>query len=212
MKGVSARSGAGAFIQEFGLKESEKSGRQPRPGAPTLAVGGRCGRAEAHAIGRPIGTGIIIVPAAAKILVLNGPNLNLLGQREPEIYGRDTLSDIERMCQEAAAALKFGLDFRQSNHEGELVTWLQEARGQAAGIVLNAGAYSHSSIAILDALRALDAPAIEVHLSNPYRREAFRRHSYVSEAASGLICGLGAHGYVLAIEALARLLAAGRRR
>jgi 3-dehydroquinate dehydratase II len=147
------------------------------------------------------------VPEKPTIFILNGPNLNLLGQREPEIYGHETLAEIGRLCAEAAAAAGLATDFRQSNHEGELVTWLQEARTKAAGVILNAGAYTHTSIAILDALRAIEAPVIEVHLSNPYRRESYRKKSHVSLAATGVICGLGSHGYVLAVAALARLLA-----
>ncbi len=141
------------------------------------------------------------------VFVLNGPNLNLLGVREPEIYGRTTLSDIEDRCRARAAALGLGIDFRQTNHEGQLVDWIQEAR-TAAGIVLNAGALTHTSVAILDALGAAGVPVIEVHLSNIFRREAFRHHSYVSSVAAGVICGLGAHGYELALEAIAQLLAA----
>lgn len=144
--------------------------------------------------------------AAATILVLNGPNLNLLGVREPETYGRDTLADIEEACLERAAELDVAVDFRQSNNEGQLVDWIQEARETADGIVLNAGAYTHTSIAILDALRASELPVIEVHLSNIHRRESYRRHSYVSEAAQGMICGFGAHGYLLALEAMAQLI------
>jgi 3-dehydroquinate dehydratase II len=144
--------------------------------------------------------------AAATILVLNGPNLNLLGVREPETYGRDTLADIEEACLERAAELDLAVDFRQSNHEGQLVDWIQEARETADGIVLNPGAYTHTSIAILDALRAADLPIIEVHLSNIHRRESYRRRSYVSEAAQGIICGFGAHGYLLALDAMARLI------
>jgi 3-dehydroquinate dehydratase II len=144
--------------------------------------------------------------AAATILVLNGPNLNLLGVREPETYGRDTLADIEEACLERAAELDLAVDFRQSNHEGQLVDWIQEAREAADGIVLNPGAYTHTSIAILDALRAADLPIIEVHLSNIHRRESYRRRSYVSEAAQGIICGFGAHGYLLALDAMARLI------
>jgi 3-dehydroquinate dehydratase II len=140
------------------------------------------------------------------ILVLNGPNLNLLGLREPEIYGHETLSDIEEACLEAAAALALTVDFRQNNHEGQLVDWIHEARQTADGIILNAGAFSHTSIAILDALNAAALPVIEVHLSNIYRREEFRHNSYVSRAARGVICGLGGHGYELALNALARLL------
>jgi 3-dehydroquinate dehydratase II len=144
--------------------------------------------------------------AAATILVLNGPNLNLLGVREPETYGRDTLADIEEACLERAAELGLAVDFRQSNHEGQLVDWIQEARETADGIVLNPGGYTHTSVAILDALRASELPIIEVHLSNIHRRESYRRRSYVSEAAQGIICGLGAHGYLLALEAMARLI------
>jgi 3-dehydroquinate dehydratase II len=144
--------------------------------------------------------------ATATILVLNGPNLNLLGVREPETYGHDTLADIEEACLERAAALELTVDFRQSNHEGQLVDWIQEARESADGIILNAGALTHTSIAILDALKASDLPVIEVHLSNIFRRESFRRHSYVSEAAQGVICGFGAQGYLLALEAVAELI------
>jgi 3-dehydroquinate dehydratase-2 len=144
--------------------------------------------------------------ATATILVLNGPNLNLLGVREPETYGHDTLADIEEACLERAAALELTVDFRQSNHEGQLVDWIQEARESADGIILNAGALTHTSIAILDALKASDLPVVEVHLSNIFRRESFRRHSYVSEAAQGLICGFGAQGYLLALEAMAGLI------
>ena len=132
------------------------------------------------------------------ILVLNGPNLNLLGTREPEIYGRETLDDIRVMVEARAGDLGLAADFRQSNHEGELVDWIQGARGSAKGIVINAGGYSHSSVAILDALLASGVPVIEVHLSNIFRREGFRHHSYVSQAAHGVICGFGAQGYVLA--------------
>ena len=140
------------------------------------------------------------------ILVLNGPNLNLLGLREPEIYGRETLSDIEEACLERAAELGLQLDFRQSNHEGQLVDWIHEARQTADGIILNAGAYSHTSIALLDALAAAELPVVEVHLSNISRREPFRHHSYISRVARGVICGFGGHGYELALTAMARLL------
>ena len=148
----------------------------------------------------------------ATILILNGPNLNLLGVREPETYGTDTLADIEEACLERAAALGVAVDFRQSNHEGQLVDWIQEAREGADGIVINAGGYTHSSVAILDALRAASLPVIEVHLSNIFRREHFRHRSYVSLAATGLICGLGTHGYLLALDALAGLIAASASR
>ena len=150
--------------------------------------------------------------AGATILVLNGPNLNLLGVREPATYGRETLADIEDSCLEQAAELGLSVDFRQSNHEGQLVDWIQEARETADGIILNAGAYTHTSIAILDALKAAELPVIEVHLSNIYRREMFRHTSYVSAAANGVICGFGSHGYVLALAAMARLIAAETKR
>lgn len=141
------------------------------------------------------------------VYVLNGPNLNLLGTREPEIYGCATLADIEKAVAECARKHGLEVAFRQSNHEGVLVDWIQEARIKSCGIIINPGAYSHSSIALLDALKALDRPVIEVHLSNPYRREPFRGHSFVSEAAKGVICGLGSTGYLLAIEAMAGLVA-----
>ncbi len=140
------------------------------------------------------------------ILILNGPNLNLLGTREPEIYGHETLDDIEAMCVQKADSLGLKVDFRQSNGEAELVGWIQEARGQAAGIVINAGALTHTSIAVLDALLAAELPVVEVHLSNIQRREAFRRHSYVSQAARGVIYGFGGNGYALALDAMARIV------
>jgi 3-dehydroquinate dehydratase-2 len=142
----------------------------------------------------------------ATILVLNGPNLNLLGSRETETYGQVTLEEIGGMVRARADELGLAVDFRQSNAEGELVTWIQEARDSAAGLIVNAGAYTHTSVAILDALRAVDLPVIEVHLSNIFRRESFRHHSYVSQVARGVICGLGPQGYVLALDALAELL------
>lgn len=140
------------------------------------------------------------------VFILNGPNLNLLGVREPAVYGHDTLGDIEERCTACAASLSLQIDFRQTNHEGQLVDWIQEARESADGIVLNAGALTHTSVAVLDALSAADLPVIEVHLSNIFRRERFRRHSYVSLAANGVICGLGAHGYELALEAIVNLI------
>ena len=143
---------------------------------------------------------------APKILVVNGPNLNMLGVREPAVYGHDRLADIEKLCRKAGRGFGLAIDFRQSNHEGEIVGWLQEARGSCAGIVINAGAYTHTSIAILDALQLTELPVIEVHLSNIFRREEFRHHSYVSLAARAVICGLGPTGYRLALEALADLL------
>lgn len=140
------------------------------------------------------------------ILIVNGPNLNMLGKRQPEVYGRETLADIEKTCATHASSLGLGMEFRQSNHEGDLVDWIQGARGRCAGIVINAGAYTHTSIAILDALLAAEVPTVEVHLSNIHQREDFRHHSFVSKAAKGMICGFGSHGYVLALDALARLI------
>ena len=141
------------------------------------------------------------------IFVLNGPNLNLLGVREPAVYGAETLADIRARTQTAARSLGLEADFRQSNSEGTLVDWIQEAREKASGIVLNAGAYTHTSVAILDALTAAEKPVVELHLSNVFRRESFRHHSYVSAAANGVICGFGGKGYELAIEAMADILA-----
>lgn len=141
------------------------------------------------------------------IHILNGPNLNLLGQRQPEIYGRETLDDIRAACAALAAELGLEIDFFQSNHEGALVDRIQAARGVASGIVINPAAYTHTSVAILDALSAFEGPVIEVHLSNVHRREAFRHHSYVSQRADGVIAGLGSDGYLAALRRLARLLA-----
>lgn len=146
--------------------------------------------------------------ASIKIMLLNGPNLNMLGVREPEIYGTDTLDDIKAVCLAKGAALGLEVDFRQSNSEGELVGWIQSARGDHAGIIINPAAYTHTSLAIMDALLAAELPVIELHLSNPLRREAFRRHSYVSEVARGVICGFGGHGYELALDAMARIIGA----
>jgi 3-dehydroquinate dehydratase-2 len=140
------------------------------------------------------------------VFVLNGPNLNLLGVRDPAIYGLDTLADIEARCVARAALLDLAIEFRQSNHEGQLVDWIQEARESADGIVLNAGALTHTSVAVLDALLASELPVVEVHLSNIFRRERFRHHSYVSLAANGVICGLGAQGYELELDAIANLI------
>lgn len=140
------------------------------------------------------------------IYVLNGPNLNLLGLREPDIYGDDTLDDIAGMLEDRARDLDLAIDMRQSNHEGHLVDWLHEAqREQAKAVILNAGAYTHTSIAILDAIKAITTPVIEVHLSNPHARESFRHRSHISSAARGTIAGFGALSYVLALEAAARL-------
>ena len=145
------------------------------------------------------------------ILVLNGPNLNMLGSREPDLYGSDTLDEIEQSCRKHAEALDLAIEFRQSNSEAELVTWIQEAKGKFDGLIVNAGAYTHTSIAILDALQIIEVPVIEVHLSNIFQREPFRHHSYVSRAAQGLICGFGAAGYELALDAMARLLETGKK-
>jgi len=141
-----------------------------------------------------------------KILILNGPNLNMLGSRQPEIYGYDTLADVEAQCEETGVALSVEIDFRQSNHEGELITWIQEARTGMAGIIINPGAYSHNSIAIMDALFGIDIPVIEVHISNIFKRETFRHHSYISMASQGVICGLGTAGYQYALQAMAELI------
>lgn len=140
---------------------------------------------------------------AKPILILNGPNLNMLGMRQPEIYGHQTLADVEESCKAYADALGMEVDFRQSNHEGELVTWIQEARGTVDGVIINAAAYTHTSVAIQDALMLLEVPVIEVHLSNIHKREAFRHHSYVAAAAKGMIAGFGPRGYVMALDALA---------
>lgn len=142
------------------------------------------------------------------VFILNGPNLNLLGVREPATYGYDTLGDVEQRCLARAVALDLSLDFRQTNHEGQLVDWIHEAREAADGIILNAGALTHTSVAVLDALNAAELPIVEVHLSNIFRRESFRHHSYVSLAANGGIFGLGPQGYELALEAIATLIEA----
>ncbi|MGQ4272806.1 type II 3-dehydroquinate dehydratase [Terrihabitans sp. B22-R8] len=146
----------------------------------------------------------------ATIFVLNGPNLNLLGQREPHIYGSDTLEDIEGRLQNLAQTLELAVDFRQSNHEGVLVDWIQDARLNAQGIIINPAGYGHTSVAILDALLASGIPVVEVHLSNIHKREPFRHHSYVSSAARSIVMGFGAIGYELALQGLARLVGPGR--
>ncbi len=143
---------------------------------------------------------------APSVLILNGPNLNMLGTREPDVYGRTTLAEIEARCGERAAQLGLTLECRQSNSEGELVDWIQDAGSRHDAIVMNPGAYTHTSIAILDALQAVGLPVVEVHLSNIHKRESFRGHSYVSKAAVGVICGFGAQGYIMALGALAGLL------
>ena len=144
---------------------------------------------------------------AIPVLVLNGPNLNLLGLREPAIYGSATLSDIEELCRLTGERLGLEVDFRQSNHEGELVDLIHAARTTARGIAINAGAYTHTSIALHDAIRAVALPTVELHLSNVHARESFRHHSYLAPAATGVICGFGPRSYVLALEALAGILA-----
>jgi 3-dehydroquinate dehydratase-2 len=148
-------------------------------------------------------------PTLPLVAVLNGPNLNMLGVREPDVYGSATIDDVEALCAETAEQLGLAIDFRQTNGEGELVSWVQECRGRASGIVVNPGGYASTSIALLDALLAVALPAIEVHLSNPHRREAFRRHSYVSKAAVGVIQGFGARGYAYALRAMADLIEEG---
>ena len=148
-------------------------------------------------------------PAATSrlVFVLNGPNLNLLGKRQPEIYGRETLADVERDCRGLAAELGLELRFHQSNREYEIIDWIHEARDIAAAIVINPAAFTHTSVAILDALNAFDAPVIEVHISNVHKREEFRHHSFVSTRADGVIAGLGTQGYDLALRRVAKLLA-----
>ncbi|MEM7633450.1 MAG: type II 3-dehydroquinate dehydratase [Pseudomonadota bacterium] len=141
------------------------------------------------------------------ILILNGPNLNLLGTREPEIYGATTLADIEANCQAHAAEIGVSIDFRQSNIEGELVSWVQQARETASAIIINAAAYTHTSVALHDALKAAGLPVVELHLSNVYKRESFRHKSFISSVADGVMCGFGAHGYVMAIDAAHQIAA-----
>jgi len=141
------------------------------------------------------------------VLVLNGPNLNLLGQRQPEVYGRETLADVERDCMGLAAELGVSVRFLQSNWEGQIVDWIHEGRETASAIVINPGAFTHTSVAILDALSAFEGPVIEVHISNVHRRETFRHHSYVSLRADGIIVGCGTQGYQLALRRAASLIA-----
>jgi len=149
---------------------------------------------------------------AKSIYVLNGPNLNLLGTREPHIYGRSTLKDVEALCRKSAAAHKFSVEFRQSNHEGDLVDWIQEAGAKkAAGVAINPGGLTHSSVSIHDAIKGVGIPVVEVHISNIHAREPWRHHSYVSLAARAVICGFGIQGYVFAIDGLAAMAGASRR-
>jgi 3-dehydroquinate dehydratase-2 len=138
------------------------------------------------------------------VFILNGPNLNLLGKRQPEIYGSDTLADVENQCREIGTRHGIDIDLRQSNHEGQIIDWIHEACEHAAGIIINPGAFTHTSIAILDALNTFDGPVLEVHISNVYKREAFRHHSYVSQRADGVMAGFGIHGYSLAVEHMAK--------
>ncbi len=149
------------------------------------------------------------IPVPNTIYVVNGPNLNLLGAREPELYGRATLADVEKLCRTAAERFGLAVEFRQSNHEGEIVDWIQQAHAKnAAGLIINPAGYTTTSIAILDALYVLKAPIIEIHITNIHARESFRRHSYVSRAARGVICGFGVDGYALAIAGLAAMIGA----
>jgi 3-dehydroquinate dehydratase II len=150
----------------------------------------------------------------ASVLILNGPNLNLLGTRKPEVYGKTTLADVEKLCTEAAAELGLEVDFKQSNHEGQLIDWIHEAgaavkAGQSIGAVFNPGAYTHTSVALHDAIEGASLPLIECHISNVHKREEFRHHSFVSPVASGIVVGFGVHGYVLAIQGLHQLTQAG---
>ena len=140
--------------------------------------------------------------AISRILVINGPNLNMLGIREPEIYGRDSLDDIQAACEAHAGLVGAGLDFRQSNSEAEIIDWIHKARDTSDGIIINPAAFTHTSVAILDALVLTELPVVEVHISNIFRRESFRQHSYISMGATGIISGFGAHGYALAIDAM----------
>ena len=142
------------------------------------------------------------------ILVLNGPNLNMLGTREPTTYGHETLADVEALCQRTASESRLEVEFRQTNHEGQLIDWIHQARGRCAGIVINPGAWTHTSVAIRDALVAAELPVLEVHISNVHKREEFRHHSFVSGVAVGVLCGFGTHGYRLALQHFAHLLKA----
>lgn len=148
------------------------------------------------------------LPSLPLVVVLNGPNMNMLGLRDPDMYGLATLDDAETLCAETAERLGMAIDFRQTNGEGELISWVQECRGRAAGIIINPAAYATTSVGLMDALLAVGLPVIEVHVTNIHRREEFRQNSYVSKAAVGVICGLGINGYALALTAMADLLEA----
>ncbi len=148
----------------------------------------------------------VTAPAGNRVLLLNGPNLNLLGRREPDVYGTTTLADVEQTCRRVGAELGLEVDARQSNHEGVLIDAVQEAMTSFAGVVINPGGYTHTSVALRDALAAVPVPVIEVHISNVHAREAFRAHSYVSPVASAVIAGAGTHGYELALAHVARLV------
>lgn len=143
---------------------------------------------------------------ARSLLILNGPNLNLLGTRQPEVYGSTTLDDIKALCISRGQSLDISIEFRQSNHEGTLVDWIHEAKGTNDGIIINAGAYTHTSVALMDAIASVELPVAEVHISNIHQRESFRHVSYISKVSVGMICGFGPYGYELAIEALANHL------
>ncbi|MBT2524401.1 type II 3-dehydroquinate dehydratase [Streptomyces sp. ISL-99] len=146
------------------------------------------------------------MPNPPRVLVLNGPNLNLLGLREPELYGSTTLAEVESLCRDVAARHGLDVDFRQSNHEGELIDAVQEARTGAAAVVVNAAGYTHTSVALRDALATVDAPVVEVHITNIHQREPYRHRSYIAEVADAMICGAGVHGYALALTHVAHLL------
>jgi 3-dehydroquinate dehydratase-2 len=167
-----------------------------------VSVGLPDGPADAGLVQTPEGS----KPMSRLVYVLNGPNLNLLGKRQPHIYGHDTLADVERACIALAAELELELRFRQSNREYEIIDWIHEARETAAGILINPAAFTHTSVAILDALHAFDAPVIEIHISNVHKREEFRHHSYISARADAVIAGFGTQGYLLALHRIARLI------
>jgi 3-dehydroquinate dehydratase-2 len=177
------------------------------PCAHPLYVG--CAFSHLDMLGRSKRKGRVYQNMTQTILVLNGPNLNMLGKREPGIYGAATLADIEQACLREAKALKLKIEFRQSNHEGDLIDWVQEASLQGAMVLINPGAYTHTSIALQDAIRAAQVTVVEVHLSNIHAREAFRHHSFVSPVAKGVLCGFGADGYVMGLRALAAFAAQG---